>query len=324
MKILNRLCAAALAIGLAFNAHAEWPERPIKIVVPFPPGNASDVAMRIVGEKLSGELGQPVVVENRAGAGGVIGTAYGAKQPADGYTISMGSTGPLAIAPALRAATVPYSPEKDFVAVGAIAWAPQVLVVRKDIPVTDFKDFLAYAKRPGALLRYGSAGNGTTGHLVVSQLLRQTGIKADHIPYQGGGKALVDLIGGQLDFMSDNVPIVQAPLNSGQIRAIGIASSERLPLMPDTPTLKEQGVENFDLQGWILLVVPAGTPEPVVRRLGEATDAIMKVADVRRRLNDLGLVPMDLPREKLAGFIQAESRKWQDVVRQSGAAETVR
>lgn len=325
MKILHRLPAAVvIAIGLAFNAHAGWPERPIKIVVPFPPGNASDVAMRIVAEKLSGQLGQPVVVENRTGAGGVIGTAYGAKQPADGYTLSMGSTGPLAIAPALRAATVPYVAEKDFAAVGAIAWAPQVLVIRNDIPAKDFTEFQAYAKRPGAQLRYGSAGNGTTAHLVVSQLLRQTGIKADHIPYQGGGKALVDLIGGQLDFMSDNVPIVQAPLNSGQVKAIGVTSGDRMPSMPDIPTLKEQGVENFDLQGWILLLVPAGTPEPVVRRLGDAADAIMKMADVRKRLNDLGLVPMDLPREKLAGFIQAESKKWQDVARQSGAADTVR
>lgn len=325
MRLLIRITATlALAIGLAFNAHAEWPERPVKIIVPFPAGNASDVAMRIVGEKLSGQLGQPIVVENRAGAGGIIGTGYGAKQAADGYTISMGSTGPLAIGPALKVTTLSYDPEKDFVAVGAVAWAPQVLVVRKDAPVKNFKEFASYAKRPGTQLRYGSAGNGTTGHLIASQLLKQTGIKADHIPYQGGGKALVDLIGGQLDFITENIPVIQSSLNSGQIKALGVSSGARIPLMPDVPTLKEQGVENFDLEGWILLVAPTGTPGPIARRLADATSTVMKMPDVRKRLNDLGLVPMDLSREQLAGFIQAESRKWRDVVRQSGAADTVR
>jgi tripartite-type tricarboxylate transporter receptor subunit TctC len=250
--------------------------------------------------------------------------AYAAKQPADGYTLAQGSTGPLSIAPALRPGDLPYEPAKDFVVVGAVAWAPQVLIVRKDLPVADFKQFLAYARQPGTQLRYGSAGNGTTGHLVQSQLLSQTGIKADHIPYQGGGKALVDLIGGQLDFMSDNVPIVQAAVNGGQVKAIGVAAGERLALMPDIPTPTEQGVDNFDLQGWILVVAPAGTPAPVLARLGDAMDTIMKMPDVRKRLNDLGLVPMDLPRAQFNGFIASEARKWGDVVRQSGAAESVR
>jgi tripartite-type tricarboxylate transporter receptor subunit TctC len=325
MKILARILSiAAVALGFAFSAQAEWPEKPVKIVVPFPPGNASDVAMRIVGEKLSSQLGQPVIVENRAGAGGAIGLAYAAKQPADGYTLAQGSTGPLAIGPALHAADLHYDPIKDFQVVAAIAWAPQLLIVRKDLPVSSFQEFLAYARQPGRQLRYGSAGNGTTAHLLQSQLLSQTGIKADHIPYQGGGKALVDLIGGQLDFMSDNIPIVQAAVNSGQVKVIGVASDERLALMPDIPTLAEQGVENFDLEGWILVVAPAQTPAAVAARLGSAADAVMKMPDVRKRLNDLGLVPMDLPREKLAGFIGSEARKWREVIRQSGAGETVK
>jgi len=324
MKILTRLFAAALAIGFTLNAHAEWPDRPIKMIVPFPPGNASDVAMRIVGQKLSAQLGQPVVIENRAGAGGVIGMAFGAKQPADGYTLSMGSTGPLAIAPSVHPAAMPYIAEKDFVAVGAVAWAPQVLVVRKEFPARNFREFWNYAKRPGVQLRFGSAGNGTTNHLIVSQLLQQTGIKADHIPYQGGAKAVIDLIGGQLDFVCDNIPIVQSSLSSGHTKALAVTSAERLSLMPDVPTLKEQGVDNFDLQGWILIVAPTGTPDPIVRRLSEATELIMKMPDVRKRLNDLGLVPMDLPRDRLPGFIQAEARKWKDVARISGAAQSLR
>lgn len=324
MKLLSRTVATFLAFGLALSAHAAWPERPIKIIVPTPPGNSSDVAMRIVGEKLSAQFGQPVLVENRTGAGGTIATAFGAKQPADGYTLTMGSTGPMSIAPWLNAYTVPYDAEKDFVPVGAVAWAPQVLVVRKDLPVGNFREFVNYAKRPGAHLKFGTGGNGTTSHLVIAQLLHQAGIAADHIPYQGGAKTVMDLIGGQIDFVSDNVPVVQGSLASGQIKALGVTSGERIPVMPDVPTLKEQGLANFDLQGWILMFAPAGTPEPIVRRLNDAIASIMKMPDVRKRLSEIGLVPMDLPREKMAGFIQAESRKWKDVVRVSGAAQSTR
>ena len=319
-----RIFAFILALGFACSVQAQWPDRPIKIIVPFPAGNASDVAMRIVGEKLSAQIGQPVVIENRVGAGGAIGTDYGAKQPADGYTLAMGSTGPLAIARWLRPDAFPYEAEKDFVALGSIAWAPQVLLVREDLPVKNFQDFLTYSKRPGAHMYFGSAGNGTTSHLVISQLMHQTGLKAEHIPYKGGASSTTDLIGGHLDFVTENIPPIQGLLTKGLVKAIAVTSSERIPLLPDVPTLHEQGVKNFDLQGWILLVAPAKTPEPIVRRLTEATESIMKMQDVRKRLNDLGLIPMDLSREKLAGFISAESRNWREVVRHSGAVHNVR
>jgi tripartite-type tricarboxylate transporter receptor subunit TctC len=324
MKLVIRIFAMVLAIGFALHARADWPDRPLKIIVPFPAGNASDVAMRIVGEKLSAQLGQPVVVENKVGAGGAIGTDFGAKQPADGYTLSMGSTGPLAIARWLRPDGFPYDSEKDFVAVGAIAWAPQVLLVRKELPVANFKEFLAYAKRPATRLHYGTAGNGTTSHLVISQLLHQTGIVAEHIPYRGGASSIMDLIGGQLDFVTENIPPIHGLLMKGQVKPLAVTSAARIPLLPDVPTLKEQGLEHFDLQGWILMVAPARTPAAIVRRLTEASESIMKMPDVRKRLNDLGLIPMDLPRDKLAGFIPAESRKWGEVVRASGAARHVR
>eukprot|EP01031_Cornospumella_fuschlensis_P047252 gene47252-biopygen37795 len=200
-RLIQSAALALCALGAIGTAHAQaWPTKPVKIVVGFAPGGTTDVMARVMAQSLTEALGQPVVVENRVGAGGAIGTDVAAKAAPDGYTIAMGSTGPLAIARSLRPDAFPYDAEKDFVAVGAIAWAPQVLVVRKDLPVSNFREFLAYAKRPGARLHYGTAGNGTTSHLVISQLLHQTGIVAEHIPYRGGASSTMDLMGGQLDF----------------------------------------------------------------------------------------------------------------------------
>lgn len=324
MQRLYRFAAAALLLTLALGARAEWPERAIKIVVPFPPGNSSDVAMRLLGEKLSTSLGQPVVVDNKVGAGGTLGTAAAAKSAPDGYTLAMGSTGPLAIARSLRPDSLPYDTLRDFVPVGSVAWAPQVLAVRKDLPVSNVQEFLAYARQPANRLSYGTSGNGTTPHLVISQLLHQTKIKAEHIPFTGGSQALTSLIGGQIDFISDNVPVVQGALTGGRVKALAVTSSTRIPSMPDVPTLSEQGVTDFNHQGWIILLAPKGVPDVAINKLNSAVEAIMKMPDVRRRLLDLGLVPMDIPRSQLAGFVQSEQTKWASLVKVSGAADSAR
>lgn len=318
---LRRLAAGALvALACAGPALAAWPERPVRIIVPFPPGNSSDVSMRLLAEKLTGVLGQSVLVENRTGAGGTIGTDYVAKQPADGYTLAMGSTGPMTIAQWLRPGTLGYDAARDFVPVGAVAWAPQVMVVRKDFPASNFKEFLAYGKKPDARLTYGSSGNGTTPHLVISAMLAQAGVQATHIPYRGGVQTATDLVGGQIDFISDNVPVVSALLESGKVKPLGVTSATRIPSLSNIPTLQEQGLKGFDLQGWILLLAPKGTPEDVVARLRKETAALMRLPDVRDRLNAQGLVPMDMSTEQLAGFLATESAKWKALVEQSGAA----
>lgn len=321
MKQLFRVFATIFAFGLALNVHAEWPERPIKLIVPFPAANSSDVAARLVGEKLSSRLGQPLIVENRAGVGGTLGIAYGATQPSDGYTLIIGTPGALSVAPWTRANPLPYDPVKDFVAVGFIAWAPQVLVARKDLPVKNFQEFLSYSKRPGVRLQYGTSGVGTVGHLVMAQMLSQTGIKAEHIPYKGGAQVVTDLRGGFIDFMSDTVPVVQGMVADGSIKALGVSTAARVPSMPNVPTLKEQGA-NVDVQGYILLIAPAKTPSSIVLRLRAAMWSIMQEPDVRKRLIELGLVPMDLPQERLANFIQSESVKWKKLVEISGAAKS--
>ena len=315
------MAGAMLTLSMASGAMAAWPERPVRIIVPFPPGNSSDVSMRLIAEKLGTALGQSVIVENRTGAGGTIGTDYAAKQPADGYTLAMGSTGPMTIAQWLRPGTLGYDATRDFVPVGAVAWAPQVLVVSKSFPASSFKELLAYGKKPNVRLTYGSSGNGTTPHLVISAMLEQSGLKATHIPYRGGVQTATDLVGGQIDFISDNVPVVSSLLQADKVKPLGVTSATRIPSLPDIPTLQEQGLEGFDLQGWILLLTPTGTPPEVVTRLRTEMGRLMEMPDVRDRLNSLGLVPMKMSTQQLTGFLDSESKKWKEIVRVSGAAQ---
>lgn len=321
-KKLLKFSVAVCTFGAAFSAQAAWPDRPIKLIVPYPPGNSSDVVARVVGEKLSEKLGQPVVVENRAGASGTLGTNFAAKQPADGYTLLIGAPGPLSVGPWTKTVPIHYDPVKDFVAVGALVWAPQILVVRQDLPVKNFKEFTEYAKKSDNRLQFGSAGVGTVPHLVMSQMLHQTGIKADHVPYKGGSQALADLRGGHIDFNSDTAPVVQAFITEGSIKALGVSTSERIPSLPNVPTLKEQGLTDFDLQGYILLVAPAKIPEDIASRLRIVSEEIMQDADVRKRLNSLGLLPMNVSRDNLAVFLKEQSAKWKKVVEISGAGKS--
>ncbi len=317
-KISIALLLGGLGLG-SFSVQAAWPEKAVKIVVPFPPGNSSDVSMRLLAEMLSPKIGQAVIVENRVGAGGTIGTAYAGSQAPDGYTLFMGSTGPLTIGPLLKPETVAYDTLRDFEPIAAIAWAPQVMVVKKDAGFSNVKEMIAAAKKPGAELRFGTSGVGTTPHLVISKYLHDTGIKALHVPYKGGSQSLTDLIGGQVDFISDNVPVVAAALQGGRVKPIGVTSSTRIPNLPDIPTLAEQGVEDFDLQGWILLMAPAGLPKQASDRLGKEISEILKTEQMRERLLEMGLVPMNMAQGKIKPFLENEKKKWREVIDISGA-----
>lgn len=316
--------AALLLAALPMLARADWPDRPIKIIVPFPAGNSSDVSMRLLGERLSSRLGQPVIVDNRVGVGGALGTGVLAKAPADGYTLGMGSTGPMAIAKALRPDTVTYDAPRDFVVVGGIAWAHQLLSVHKDFPASNFAEFVAHARKPGVRLNYSTGGNGTTHHLIISQLVNQAKLNAEHVPYKGSVEAITAVIGGQVDFSLTDLPPIRGALAAGQVKLLGTASGARVPSLPNLPTLREQGAKDFDYPTWILLIAPKGVPEPIMEKLYSAVDAVMKMPDMRDTLIGLGLAPMDLPRARLSGFLQAEEAKWSELVQVSGAAASVR
>lgn len=314
------VCIASSCLAfMATVAHAAWPERPIKIVVPFPPGNSSDVSMRLLAELLAPRLGQAVVVENKVGAGGTIGTGYAAKQPADGYTLAMGSTGPLSIGPWLRPDTMTYDPLTDLEPIAAVAWAPQVMVVRTDEPYDNIEGLIQHTKKSGNPLKYGTPGVGTTPHLVISKFLRDAGIQGQHIPYKGGMQSLADLIGGQVNFMSDNVPIFSAALDGKRVKPIGVTSAERIPNLPNVPTLAEQGLKGFSMQGWILLMAPAGVPDEAKKRLEKEVAAVMQDKNMQQRLLGFGLVPMSMPQSEIPAFLKDESQKWKEVVELSGA-----
>lgn len=317
LKFLGAICA----ISFAACSHAQWPERAIKLIVPFPPGNASDIAARVVAEKLSARLGQPVVVDNKVGAAGTIATAYGAQQPADGYTLLLGTNGPLSVGPWTRTAPLSYDPVKDFVVLGPIALGPQVILVKKSLPVNNFQEFIAYAKKPGVRLQYGTSGIGSTTHLILARVLSAVGAQADHIPYRGSPHVLTDLRGGILDFTSDTIAAAQGLMSDGSIKALAIVAAQRNPALPNVPTLKEQGVD-VDAAGFMILVGPAKLPQPIVLRLRAAMDVISKDPDVHKRLITAGLVPMDLEKDKYATLLQAESDKWKKIVDIAGAAKS--
>lgn len=320
-KLSLRILAGLWALSLALAAHAEWPDHPIKLVVPFPAGNASDIAARVVAEKLASRLGQPVVVDNKVGAAGTVGTAFGAQQPADGYTLLLGTNGPLSVGQWTRTTPLSYDPVKDFVVLGPIALGPQVFMVKKELPVKTFQEFVAYAKKPGVRLQYGSAGVGSTTHLLLARVLNAVGVRADHIPYKGSPQVITDLRGGIIDFTSDTIAASLGLISDGSLRPLAVVSAQRNPSLPNVPTLKEQGVD-VDAAGFMILVGPAKLPQPVVTRLRAAMDVISKDPDVHKRLISAGLVPMELSKDKYATLLQSEADKWRKIVDIAGASRS--
>ncbi|GAA4329623.1 tripartite tricarboxylate transporter substrate binding protein [Pigmentiphaga soli] len=287
-------------------------------MVPFGAGNSSDVISRIIAGKLSGLLGQQVYVENRVGAGAIIGTEYGARAQPDGYTLVFGSTGPLAISPALQPALVKYDPIKSFIPIATLAWTPQVFVVPADSPYKDIQSLVAAAReKPGQIL-FGSGGTGTTQHLIMSKFASAAGVKLMHVPYASATAALTDLMAERVAVLSDVLNVVRPQLLSGKIRALGVTPDQRLSQLPDVPTIQEQGVP-FNMQSWNIMQVPAGTPPDIVAKLEDAIGRVLEMPDVQKQWNDLGFVRMALPQPRIRDFLLSEMKVWGDVVESSGA-----
>ena len=316
-----RTIAAALlvAIGLSVAAVAEdFPSRPLTLIVPFPPGGSTNIVMRIVADKLSELLGQQVVVDNRAGAGGTAGTRAVAKSAPDGYTIGLGYTGPLAIAPSLYS-NLGYDPRRDFAPIGRVATAPNSLVVHPSFPAKSIAELIAYVKANPGKVNFGSAGIGTVSHLAGEYFAARAGIKLIHIPYKGTGPALTDLIGGHIPMAFAPIPASHAQAAGGTVRMLGVTSLKRSSLLPDVPTIAESGLPGYEAVLRYGLVAPAGTPRAIIERLNHELNVALASADVRQRLATEGAEPLPSTPDEYAADIDREETQWSKVVKESGA-----
>jgi tripartite-type tricarboxylate transporter receptor subunit TctC len=313
---IGRRAVFALALMAAGFVHAQaWPTRPVKLIVPVPPGQSTDILARVLADQLARALGQPFIVENKPGAGLTIGTDFVAKAPSDGYTLLMSSSGSLAMAPAIYT-RIAYDPVRDFEPITNIALVIQTLVTAPNSGIKDTKDFVAKAK--AGKLNYASSGSGTTSHLAMELFADQAGFKATHIPFKGTTEAQMQVIGGQIEVQFD-APGVASQIKAGKLKAIGVGSSQRTPLLPDVPTLAEQGYKGFEAVGWIGMSAPAGTPAPILDKLNAEVRKALDLPDVREKLNSLSFTKVGDTREQFGAFIKSEIAKWGRIAKQSGA-----
>jgi tripartite-type tricarboxylate transporter receptor subunit TctC len=269
---------------------------------------------RIVGAKLAERLGQPVIIENKPGAGGGLGTAYVARQPADGYTMVMGNIGPISINPSLYPAAS-FSPTKDLAPVTLLAEVPNLLVVNQSLPIKSVKDLIQYAKRQEAPLAYATPGAGTSLHLAGELFASSADVRLLHVSYKGSAPGLTDTVAGHVPMMFDNMPSALSLVKAGKLRALAITSTQRSPLLPEVPTMAEAGLAGYQITGWFGVLVPAATPKPIVTRLDAELQAVLKMPEVRKAINDLGGIISGAGQEEFGRYIQLETAKWQKLIR---------
>jgi tripartite-type tricarboxylate transporter receptor subunit TctC len=310
------LAAAAAAASGGALAQA-WPSKPIHYIVPFPPAGATDITARIAADKISGPLGQPVIVENRPGAAGNVGTEFVAKAAPDGYTI-LQCTVAQSISQTLYA-KLNYDLEKDLVPVAMIALVPNVMEVNPSVPAKSVAEFIALAKSKPGKINYASSGSGTSIHMSAEMFMMMTGVKMVHVPYKGSGPALADLVGGQVDVMFDNLTSSIGFIKSGKLRALAITSATRYPELPDLPTMQEAGVPGYEATAWFGILAPKGTPKNVIVRINTEINKALAQADVKEKLAQQGAVASAWTPGQFGDFIHNEIAKWGKVVRASGA-----
>ncbi len=319
MTLRHLALIATLTAGglLAPLAQAAWPDKPIKLIVPFPPGGPNDVVARLVAEPLGQALGQPVVVDNRAGAGGTIGSDAAAKAAPDGYTLTLGSTSSHSL-PTLLGQKIAYSPTGSFTPLGLIGRTPTVLLASPRLAAGRYADFITRVRAQPGRLNYGSSGNGTLNHLVMETFKAQTGSFIVHIPYRGTGQAMADLMAGQIDLMFDAAITAVPQVKAGKLHALAVSGGRRLPDLPEVPSFDELGLKDFQGNLWIGLLAPAGTPAAVQQRLNAELQAALRRPEVRRRMDSLGFEPLPGPPEALTAHMQAVQEAWARVVRERG------
>jgi tripartite-type tricarboxylate transporter receptor subunit TctC len=311
------LLTAAIALTTVAAAQ-NYPTRPITLVVPFPPGGSTTIVARIVTERMADAIGQQFVVDNRGGAGGTLGTRQVAKSAPDGYTLALGYSGTLAIAPSLFP-NLGYDVRADFAPIGRIGAAPSAVVVHPSFPARSVAELIAYAKANPGKVNYGSAGIGTVGHVAGEYFAIESGIKLVHIPYKGTGPAITDLLGGHIPLSFSPIPAVHESAKSGLLRMLAVTSAKRSTLLPDIPTVAESGVPGFDAVLRYGLVAPAGTPRAIIERLNMALRMALESKEVRNRLAIEGAEPLPSTPEEYALDIDREETQWSKVIKTSGA-----
>ena len=310
MNTLTRVLLLIAGIACAAGAIAQtYPNRPLKFVVPFPPGGNLDFLARAIQPRFSEFLGATIVIDNKGGAAGIVGAEYAARQPADGYTIFLGNTGTMGLYPVVYP-KLPYDALKDFAAVGQIASSTQLMAVHPSVPARTVPEFIAFAKKNPGKLTIAIAGLGSTAHFSAEMLKARAGIDILLVPYKGSGPAVTDVIGGQVDLIIDATSVTMPYVKAGRLRAIAVTRSVRLAALPDVPTFEEQGLKGFQANGWQGVLVPTGTPAAAIAKLSEALMKTLVQPDVRTRFTDQGLDPAPSTPEQFGAYIRAEIEKW--------------
>ena len=319
MKLLRTWITLAAGLALSAAVHAQaFPSKPIRVVVGFPAGGPLDQHARLLSDKLQAVLGQPVVLDYKAGAGGTVGAQDVMKAPPDGHTIMLANTGVMVINPGLYS-RLPYSTLKDFVPIARTAMQPLALLVNPNVPAKSLKEFMDYARAKPGQVNFGSAGNGGISHLVPEMFKTATGLFMVHIPYRGSAPAFTDLMGGQVQFMAESIPQAASYHKQGKVRALAVTSKERNPALPEVPTVIESGIKGFEVVGFYGFLAPAGTPKDVVNKLSDAFGQVLQMPDVRNRMVSQGADPAFLGADDFAKFLASEMPRWADAVKKSGA-----
>jgi tripartite-type tricarboxylate transporter receptor subunit TctC len=317
-KFMSQLIGGALIALLTGAAAAQsWPNRAIRLISPFAPGGGADITSRAISPKLGAALGQQVVVDNRGGAGGMLGVELAAKAAPDGYTLVMGTIGPIAINPSLIA-KMPYEPLKDLAPISQTAVAVNVLVVHPSLPARSVKELIAIAKARPADLNYGSSGPGAADHLAGELFNSMLKVRMTHVPYKGGAPAMLDLVAGNVQLVFSTYSTAVAAIQAGRVRPLAIAGSQRFELMPGLPTMSEAGLKGFEVNNWYGVFAPAGTPREIIVRLNAEIVKALALPDVKKRLLDSGIIATSSSPENFAAYIRAETAKWAEVIKKAG------
>ena len=315
---LLKRCAALLAIAMACGtALAQYPERPIRLVVPYPPGGGTDNMARLLADKLAQRMGKPFVVDNRAGANGNIGADAVAKAPADGYTLLLAGLGPLAVNPGLYA-RMPYDPARAFAPISVVASAPLVLVAGPATPASDLAGLVSYMRQNPGALTMANAGEGSPHHICAGLLAKAAGASVTHVPYKGAAPAVTDLLGGNVQALCENVGTIDPYIKSHKVRPLAVSTRSRTTLLPGVPTFEESGLAGIDFSLWFMLVAPAGTPAETVARLNREVNAVLAQPDAIGRLRDFGNEPVGGSVQAAAEHLQKETQRWPQLVKAIG------